>query len=243
MQWSLAAGSGAASCTYPNTATWFVGPIANNPLVASRLTKAGITSTAWSYGVGDGGSCGVWGGNDLLGFSQVGNTLTIARFTSSSGVDQTAPVDQITYTLGTATAPSTAPVTSFQAGTYRSPSTILSGQGIITLAGPGSAGGGIQWSLAAASGAASCTYPSTATWFVGPIASNPLVAARLAKAGITSTAWSYGVGNGGSCGVWGTNDLLGFSQIGNTLTIARFTSSSGVDQAVPVDQITYTLVP
>jgi hypothetical protein len=235
---SLAAAPRAHVYTYPSTATWFVGPIANNPW-AARLSKTGITSTAWSYGVGN-GSYYYWGDNDLLGFSQIGNTLTIARFTSN-GTDKAAPVDQITYTLGTATAPSATPVSFFQAGTYRSPSNIVSGQGTITLTGPGaSSGGGLQWSLAAAPGAAQYTYPSTATWFVGPIANNPW-ASRLSKAGITSAAWSYGVGNG-SYAYWGNNDLLGFSQIGNTLTIARFTSS-GTDQAAPVDQITYTLVP
>lgn len=68
-------------------------------------------------------------------------------------------------------------------------------------------------------------------------------AARLGKAGITSAVWSYGVGNG-SGAIWGANDFLGFSQVGNTLTIARCTSGfSSTDQAAPVDQITYTRVP
>jgi len=233
---SLAAAPGGDRCSYPSTAMWFVGPIVNNPW-AARLSKVGITSAAWSYGVGNGGVC-FWGTNDLLGFSQIGNTLTIARFTS--GADFAAPVDQITYTLGTATAPSATPVSSFQAGTYRSPGTILNGEATITLTGPGAAGGGtLQWSLAAAPSADRCTYPSTATWFVGPLANNP-VAARLSKVGITSPAFSYGIGNGGTC-FWGTNDLLGFSQIGNTFTIARFTS--GADFAAPVDTITYTRVP
>ena len=234
---SVANAPGADACTYPTTAMWFVGPIANNPW-AARLNNAGITSTAWSYGVGDSGC--IWGANDLLGFSQIGNTLTIARF-SGSGSDHAAPVDQITYTLGTATAPSVTPVSSFQAGTYKSPSNILAGKAGITLTGPGDAGGGIlQWTLATEPGADACTYPNTATWFVGPIATNPSVAVRLSKAGITSTAWSYGVGN--SACIWGANDLLGFSQIGNTLTIARF-SGSGSDHVAPVDQITYILVP
>jgi len=234
---SLAAAPAAHSCTYPNTATLFVGPNANNPLAAARLSKAGITSTAWSYGVGD--SPCFWSTNDLLGFSQIGNTLTIARFTSN-GTDVATPVDQIVYTVGTATVPSATPVSSIQAGTYRSPSNILNGQATITLTGPGaSSGGTLQWSLASAPGAHSCTYPNTATLFVGPIVNNPF-AARLSKAGITSTAWSYGVGN--SPCFWSTNDLLGFSQIGNTLMIARFTSN-GTDVATPVDQIVYTRVP
>jgi hypothetical protein len=241
---SLANAPGVDQCTYPVTAIWFVGPIANNPLVAARLSKAGITSTAWSYGVGDSIYCAAgWGSNDLLGFSQIGNTLSIARFTSS-GSDHAAPVDQITYTLGTATAPSVTPVSSFQAGTYQGPSTIVNGKATITLTGPADAGAGtFQWTLANAPGADQCTYPVTATWFVGPIANNPLVAVRLSKAGITSTAWSYGVGDSIYCAAgWSSNDLLGFSQIGNTLSIARFTSS-GSDHAAPVDQITYTRVP
>src|SRR5450432_2814425 len=228
---SLAAAPGGDRCSYPSTATWFVGPIANNPW-AARLSKVGITSAAFSYGVGNGTSGCPWGTNDLLGFSQIGNTLTIARFTIVG--DFAAPVDQITYTLGTAAAPSVTPVSSFQAGTYRSPSTILTGQATITVTGPGASGGGtLQWSLAAAPGADRCTYPSTATWFVGPIANNPLVAARLSKAGITSAAFSYGVGKGSGGGCpWGTNDLLGFSQVGNALTIALFTSG-GIDRAAP----------
>jgi hypothetical protein len=235
---SLAAAPGADGCTYPNSATWFVGPIANNPW-AARLGKAGITSTAWSYGIGSSNGC-PWGTNEILGFSQIGNTLTIARFTSGN-TDVAAPFDQITYTLGTATAPSATPVSSFQAGTYRSPSTILSGRAKITLTGPGASSGGIlQWSLAAAPGADGCTYPNSATWFVGPIANNPW-AARLGKAGITSTAWSYGIGSSNGC-PWGTNEILGFSQIGNTLMIARFTSGN-TDVAAPFDQIVYTLVP
>ncbi len=238
---SLANAPGADGCTYPNTAAWFVGPIANNPF-AARLSKVGITSTALSYGVGDSSGCNNWGPNSLLGFSQIGNTLTIANFTLS-GTDQAAPADQITYTLGTATAPSVTPVSSFQAGTYRSPGNILAGKASITLSGPADAGGGnLLWSLANAPGADGCTYPNSATWFVGTIANNPLVAARLSKAGITSTAWSYGVGNSPGCNGWRNNDLLGFSQIGNTLSIANFTRS-GTDQATPADQITYILVP
>jgi hypothetical protein len=99
------------------------------------------------------------------------------------------------------------------------PSTILNGKGAIDIVGPGVADGGAAlYSLASAPGADPCTYPNTATWFVGPIANNPLVAARLNKVGITSTAWSYGIGNGGGCAVWGNNNLLGFSAVA-TLTI------------------------
>jgi hypothetical protein len=101
-------------------------------------------------------------------------------------------------------------------------------------------GGITQWTGA---GVGSCGY--TATWYTGPIASNPL-AARLSKAGITSTAWSYGVGlvcnlsYGSYAG--SSNSLIGVSQVGNTLTFVSFTSSN-TDTNLPVGQITYTLAP
>jgi hypothetical protein len=132
-------------------------------------------------------------------------------------------------------------VTAFKAGTYVGPSTIYNGESRISVSGPGvTSGGATEWSLAAATGAYSYTYPETATWYDGPISSNPL-AARLKAAGITSTAWSYGVGGGSNGDIyWSTDSLLGFSQIGNTLTIVSFTNN-GVDKSEPVDTITYTL--
>lgn len=133
-------------------------------------------------------------------------------------------------------------VTGFLAGNYVGPSTINSGKNLITVAGPGvTAGGATEWSISATSGAVIYTDPASATWYVTPIANSP-IASRLQSAGITSTAWSYGVGAGYSGPYWATNTLMGFSQVGNTLTIVSFTSS-GVDKNVPVDQITYTLVP
>lgn len=132
----------------------------------------------------------------------------------------------------------------FKAGNYVGPATVNSGNNLITVAGPGvTAGGATEWSLSASSGATTCSYPSTATWYVGPLSTNPL-ASRLQSAGLTSTAWSYGVGAETACGnaFWGTNSLLGFSQVGNTITIVSFTRNAS-DSAVPVDQITYTLKP
>jgi hypothetical protein len=119
---------------------------------------------------------------------------------------------------------------SFVAGKYAEPDT---SKYTLNVAGPGVLDGGVtQWT-----GAGSCGF--TATWYTGPIASNPL-AARLNKAGITSTAWSYGVGL--VCGFSGsTNSLIGVSQVGNTLTFVSFTN--GADFNLPVGQITYTLVP
>jgi hypothetical protein len=139
-------------------------------------------------------------------------------------------------------------VSSFQAGKYVGPSTVLKGNAVITVNGPGVVNGGsTTWSHASGTGADSCTYPASGTWYVGSMDNNPL-AARLKKANITSTAWTYGISGGGiafSCGgslsfAWGNGAILGVSQVGNTITFASFTNNS-FDQASPVDQITYTL--
>ena len=136
-------------------------------------------------------------------------------------------------------------VSSFSAGHYVGPSTIYNGTMNINVSGPGiTAGGATEWTLAAGTGANCNTYPGTATWYVGPLATSPL-AARLSKAGITSTAWSYGVASQGSCLQsynWYTDTLIGVSQVGNAITIVSFTYDN-VDQNVPRDQITYTLAP
>jgi hypothetical protein len=138
---------------------------------------------------------------------------------------------------------------SFKAGNFVGPSTLLSGKAFVTVNGPGvTDGGATEWSLSATAGADGCTYPSSATWYVGPIATNPL-AARLKTAGITSTAWSYGVGGTTQCNQggysWSPNTLIGVSQIGKALTIVSFTANgpNGTDKSVPVDQLTFTLTP
>lgn len=134
-------------------------------------------------------------------------------------------------------------ISSFKAGRYVGPSTILDGNAAINVSGPGvTSGGATEWSLAAGTGASYYIYPASATWYIGPLTSNPLYS-RIKAAGITSTAWYYGVG-GSSCGCpqWQKGTLMGFSQIGNTLTIVSFTSND-VDKSEPVDQITYTLAP
>ena len=118
---------------------------------------------------------------------------------------------------------------SFVAGKY------AGGYGSYTLnvTGPGVLDGGVtQWNNVGSCGQAG-------SWYAGPIASNPL-AARLKSAGITSTAWSYGVGN--VCSLFGnTNSLIGVSQVGNTLTFVSFTQNG--DLNLPVSQVTYTLAP
>ena len=140
---------------------------------------------------------------------------------------------------------------SFQAGKYVGPRTVAGGKATVTVSGPGvtTAGGSTTWTSMATSDADPCTYPGSATWYVGPVENNPIYA-RLKKQNITSTAWSYGVLGGGiafSCGgqqsfAWGNGAILGVSQVGNTITFATFTNNS-FDQASPVDQVTYTLAP
>lgn len=145
-------------------------------------------------------------------------------------------------------------VSSFKAGSYIGPGSILGGKTPAFVDGPGATdGGATSWSFSTGSGADTCTYPNSATWYVGPIDNTP-VAARLKKSGITSTAWSYGVANGPthnsfctsgglfSGGKWSPGTLVGVSQSGNAVTIASFTDS-GTDFSAPVAQITYRLVP
>ena len=144
---------------------------------------------------------------------------------------------------------STALLTSnFTAGTYVGPSTFLNGKAIIVVGGPGVApGGATQWSLSAGPGADMCTTPLMANWYDGPIADNPN-SARINSAKITSTALSYGIGGNEPCGNntsgiiygrWQSGSLLGFSQIGDTLTISSFTSSA-TDYSTAQDQIVFT---
>jgi hypothetical protein len=146
--------------------------------------------------------------------------------------------------------PAIAPILDhFIAGNYVAPTTLAS-KVLITVNGPGvGAGGTTIWSLAPSSGAVCGTYPASATWYTGPIASNPL-AARLKKAGITSTFYSYGlVGISPTCGLNGYNyfaggALIGVSQVEGSLTIVSFTNDNGAgDSPIPLAEITYTLLP
>jgi len=145
-------------------------------------------------------------------------------------------------------APSTI-VSNFKAGRYVGPSNVLGGKAAIVIAGPGvTSGGATMWTLSVAPGADPNTYPSTGTWYVGP-ASNDPSAARVTKAGITSTSLSYGVASSQASGTqvtdyydWGGNTLIGISQVSNTITIYSFTQS-GSDYGTSRSQITYTLAP
>jgi hypothetical protein len=138
----------------------------------------------------------------------------------------------------------------FQPGKYIGPSSILKGNSVVTVSGPGvSPSGATQWSLTTPPGSDSCTRPTSATWYTGGSTEGSPFAARLKYAGITSTAWSYGIIGTASTGCsssshWDAGVLIGASQIGNTLTLVSFSNCGGCsDSSTPVDQITYTLMP
>jgi hypothetical protein len=134
----------------------------------------------------------------------------------------------------------------FLAGNYVGPSTVGNPLMALTVSSPSQAqGGATEWSLVSSTGANPCTYPASASWFVGPIASSPW-AARIQKAGITNPNISYGVGSSAGCVVspgvgaaWISNSLLGFAQDGNTLTIYSY-SYDGTDYSQSTDSIVYT---
>jgi hypothetical protein len=101
--WSLAAAPGTDPGLYIASISWYVGPIANNPF-ATRINAAGITSTAYSYGILTGGPdceqpwCSGSSGN-LVGLSQTGNILSIATFSTNGVNDRTSPYGLLTFTL------------------------------------------------------------------------------------------------------------------------------------------------
>lgn len=103
--WSLATAKGADSCTVPVSATWYTGPIVDNPL-AARLKKDGITSAAYSYGlvgISPPFSCSdgeyfPFEQGALIGVSQTEGELSIVSFTYD-GTDSKTPIAQITYSL------------------------------------------------------------------------------------------------------------------------------------------------
>jgi len=105
-EWSSASESGTTTSvyTFPSTATWYAfgGSMTTHPL-AARLKAAGITSQMYGvycWGItGDqvyAPADGNWNTNTLIGVSQTGSALTVTSFTHA-GVDQSQPVDQITY--------------------------------------------------------------------------------------------------------------------------------------------------
>jgi hypothetical protein len=107
--WSLTAAKWANACTAPLSATWYSGPISENPL-APRIKRAGITSTDYSYGivgVSEPSNCAsnspgyyyTFLQDALIGVTQTQDSLTIVSFEYNEGTDSSTPVAQITYTL------------------------------------------------------------------------------------------------------------------------------------------------
>ena len=186
-----------------------------------------------------------------------GNTITATQvpvvtstgtvyvnFSLQFNADATGNITVAAGSLVTALAPALIS-SSFKAGTYVTGSNTLGGTGSIVVSGPAvTAGGATIWTLTAAPGANGCTYPGNATWYVGPLTTSPY-ATRLQAAGLTSTAFSYGLTgsefcNGGAdSGAWASNGIVGITQVGNSITVASF--SNGKDFSLPQDQITYTL--
>ncbi|HLH04564.1 MAG TPA: hypothetical protein VKX25_17490 [Bryobacteraceae bacterium] len=139
-------------------------------------------------------------------------------------------------------------VASFKAGTYGGPSTIYNGTMLVNLSGPGVAtGGATVWALQAATGADACTFPDSAYWYVGALP-DPVLAARIQKAGIATSGWSFGIGGSGcetstNNAAWYPNSLIGARQSGNDLILASFTDGYGKDHNTTQDEITYHLTP
>ena len=132
----------------------------------------------------------------------------------------------------------------FVPGEYAGPPNVLSGKALIDVSSPGvTAGGATKWSLSAASGSDAYTYPCGATWYVSPQTSNPFYS-RIKNAGITSTAYAYGLIGSAGCQAesvyWYPNTLIALSQNGNTTSIYSYTWGGDTDYSTPVDQITYT---
>ena len=152
----------------------------------------------------------------------------------------------VTVTAGTvAQAVSATPlISSFKAGNYVGPSTIDSGKALVTVSNPGVApGGATEWSLTASTGAEPNTSPTSASWYVGPVSSNPNYA-TLKTLGLTSPSVFYGTtGTAGGYNnlCWLSNSIISVVETGSNLTITSYTSD-GTNQRTPCDSITYTLI-
>jgi hypothetical protein len=131
----------------------------------------------------------------------------------------------------------------FIAGNYAGPGSATAQ--LITLSAPGvTSNGATQWSVAQTPGATACTWPQTATFYVGPVEDNPNYSSiQKAEIATANYNYSYGVEGDQSCSdyYWGPGAILGFSQTGNALTIVSF-YSAGANYGTPQDQITYQLV-
>lgn len=182
--------------------------------------------------------------NGFPGLSGISTAQGSAKFTASTGNVAVLGL-RFNGSAFTSIPPTTDNfnVNAFKSGNYVGPNK----QYLITITGPGIfQGGSTAWTLTTSAGANNNTYPSRATFYVGPLESNPF-ADRIKKAGITSTVWSYGTGSTDviPTDCWNGNAILGFSQIGNTISVACFNKGIGTltDTAIPGEQVVYTLVP
>jgi hypothetical protein len=192
-----------------------------------------------------------------------GNTITAALLpvvTASGTIYQNVTIQFNVDASGNLTVapgyplviPAPPPVVSqFLAGTYTGPSNILNGNAMVTVNGPGvTAGGTTVWMLHASPGADPCTYPTSITWYVGPIGTNPL-AGRIKNAHIPTSNGNefFGIAGPAPCSIsennWPDSALVGLSQSGKSLSIESFSTYNGTtvptDHNSPVDEIPYTL--
>ena len=198
------------------------------------------------------GSATITGAGDIVQVSRMpvqtsSGTVVYYDVTITFGVTSAGALSVVSTTIGPS--PSLI-ITNFKAGTYASPAglnftELVSGPGI----GPA---GTTAWNIAKSGGSnLGCAYPATASWYTGPIASNPY-AARITGAGITTTDYSYGISGPISSICSGVESqefnnasnvapLIGASQTGNSLTLVSFTDPTGKDHSVPVGQVTLTL--
>ena len=164
------------------------------------------------------------------------------------GVTSAGKLSVVSTTITSSVSPL---VGNFKAGTYVAPGTL---DFTDKLTGPGIASAGTTaWTFSASGGTnEACAYPVTVTWYTGPIAHNPN-AARIEKAGITSTDYSYGVAGAVEAICYAPGYYFGFydnvpaligaSQVGNSLSLVSFTDTTGKDHPLPVAEITFTLSP
>jgi hypothetical protein len=150
----------------------------------------------------------------------------------------------LTYatTTPTATLAPTLSSANIRAGIYTDAEN--SGFGIqVSGPAPIGSGGEAQWSLTLATGL-SCAPPQPATFYSGPslVLADSALAARVKKAGITATQYSFGEVDGTSCGDgnWEQNALIGVTAIGSQLMVSSFTPPGAtVDSTTPVETVVY----
>lgn len=124
----------------------------------------------------------------------------------------------------------------FSAGKY------IDGNGnVYYVNGPGvGPGGSTSWALTASTYKIGC-QPQSATWYTDTGTNNP-EAARLTKAGIITSAYSFGVSGNSNCSTnWSSGSLIGASHAGNAVVISSFSYYGSTDNKTPVD--TLTLIP